>query len=177
MAGQYEFFAVTGPTAMALYTEDRPSSLWRRSDEQWEYLSLLDWSWNGVKAEEEVRFLPRVEELHPVSAQRAAELEADRQVWVRYWAHYVDEEDWRDGEPPTTVVRRRRSPERTLDESFQADDRWGPTFAILDVHEGRTSDWPYLVELNASEADALLHDLFGVTGATELWADKNKESE
>ncbi len=159
---------------MALYTEERPSSLWRRFDEQWEYLSLLDWSWKTVEAEREAWFLPRAEDLHPVSAHRAAALEADRQVFVRYWARYVDEEDWRDGEPPSTVVRRRRSPECVLDESFRRRGVWGRTLAILDVHEGRSSDWPHLVELTAKEADALLHELFGVTGATGLWAEQEQ---
>ncbi|MBF6049034.1 hypothetical protein GO001_28200 [Streptomyces sp. NRRL B-1677] len=176
MTEQYEFFVATGTTAMTSYTEERPSSLWRRSDGQWGYLSLLDWSWKIVAAEREAWLLPQAEDLHPISAQRAAELEADRQVFVRYWAHYVDEEDWREGEPPTTVVRRRCSPERVLDESFQEGDLWGRTLAILDVHEGRSSDWPHLVELSAREADVLLNELSGVTGATELWTDRNKES-
>ncbi|WKU45696.1 hypothetical protein Q3V23_17460 [Streptomyces sp. VNUA116] len=175
MAGQHEYFVGSGQTAMALYTEERPLNLWRRMDEQWEYLSLLDWVWHEVKADHEAWILHRSGDLIPVTAQRAAELEADRQACVRYWAHYVDEQDWREGEPPTTVVRRRRSPECDLDESFRRRGVWGPTLAILDVHEGRSSDWPHLVELSANEADALLHELFGVTGATGLWTDRNKE--
>ncbi|MEU1820276.1 hypothetical protein ABZ543_34630 [Streptomyces roseifaciens] len=169
MTDQFAYFVGTGPTAMTLYTEERPSSLWRRSDEQWEYLSLLDWAWRKVEAKEEAQFLFRAGDLHPVSAQRAAEIEADRQVCVRYWARYTDLQDWEEGEPPTTVVRRRRSPEDIRDESYRdAKNSWGPTDAILDVHEGRTSNWPHLVELSAKEADALLHELFGITSAIDL---------
>ncbi|WP_058041253.1 hypothetical protein [Streptomyces roseifaciens] len=169
MTDQFAYFVGTGPTAMALYTEERPSSLWRRSGEQWEYLSLYDWAWRKVEAKEEAQLLFRAGDLHPVTAQRAAEIEADRQACVRYWARYMDEEDWREGEPPTTVVRRRRSPEYMSDELYRGSKGfWGPTHVILDVHEGRTSDWPHLVELSAKEADALLHELFGVTGAVDL---------
>ncbi|MBF6047194.1 hypothetical protein GO001_18440 [Streptomyces sp. NRRL B-1677] len=129
-------------------------------------MSLLDWAWHKVEAKDEGRYLFRAGELYPVSVQRAAEIEADRQACVRYWAHYVDEEDWREGESPTMVVRRRRSPEAMRDESYRGSKGvWGPTSTILDVHEGRTSDWPHLVELSAKEADALLRELFGDTAA------------
>ncbi|MBT2384049.1 hypothetical protein [Streptomyces sp. ISL-11] len=163
MNDAYEYFVKAAPP----YTEERPSSLWRRSGEQWEYLSLFDWEWHNVK-DTTVGTPPAADSLYPVTAGRAAELEADRQPFVRYWALFVDEEDWRAGEPPTTVVRRRRSPEDRMDESFQEGDVWGPTNAVFESRDLRTSNPPYLKELGADEAEALLQELFGLTGITEL---------
>ncbi|GGY05333.1 hypothetical protein [Streptomyces hiroshimensis] len=163
MSEQYAYFV----KAAAPYTEERPSSLWRRLGEEWEYLSLLDWQWHDVK-DTTVKTAPDTGDMYPVTAERAAALEADRQVWVRYWALYVDEEDWKDGEQPTTVVRRRRSPERRVDESFQAGEVWGPTNAVFESRDLRTSNPPYLKELSADEAEELLQELFGLTGVTEL---------
>ena len=163
MNDAYEYFVKAAPP----YTQERPSSLWRRAGERWEYLSLLDWEWHGVE-EKAHKSPPPADVLHRVSAERAAALESDRQVWVRYWAHYVDTEDWTQGEAPTTVLRRRRSPEKVLDESFRAKGVWGRTQAIENSADLRTSNPPHLVELSVEEAEALLQELFGVTGATEL---------
>ncbi|MFF7726032.1 hypothetical protein [Streptomyces sp. NPDC008001] len=163
MSENYEYFVKAAPP----YTEERPSSLWRRRGEEWEFLSLHDWQWHGLE-ESTVRSAPEADELYPVTAERAAALEADRQVWLRYWAHYVDEEDWREGESPTTVVRRRRSPEGVLDESYRSKGFWGPTEAVRNAADLRTSNPPHLVELSADGAEELLQELFGVTGATEL---------
>ncbi|MEV4503651.1 hypothetical protein [Streptomyces klenkii] len=163
MSEQYEYFVKAAPP----YTEDRPSGLWRRLGEQWDYLSLLDWEWHRL-GETTVRTLPAMDTLFPVTAERAAGLEADRSAFVRYWALYVDEDDWKEGEPPTTLVRRRRSPERLLDESFQEGDVWGPTNAVEESRDLRTSNPPYLKELSADEAEELAQELFGLTGVTEL---------
>ncbi|MEH6375908.1 hypothetical protein V7793_16450 [Streptomyces sp. KLMMK] len=167
MSEQYEYFVEAVPTVDDLYSAERPSSLWRRLGEQWEYLSLVEWEWQNVK-DSGVLNPPLLESLIPVGAERAAVLEADRQVWVRYWAHYVDEQDWRDGEAPTTVVRRRRSPEHVLDESFQEGDVWGTTDAILDFYDARITNPPHLIQLSADEAEELLQEMFGLTGVTEL---------
>ncbi|MEV6668686.1 hypothetical protein [Streptomyces sp. NPDC051162] len=163
MSDQYEYFAEVSKG----YTLERPDGLWRRSGAEWEYLSLLDWQWHNVK-DTNVNYPPVAEKLHAVTAERAAALEADRQGWVRYWARYTDEEDWRTGEPPTTVVRRRPSPERVYDEAFKMDDSWGPTATVLDFFDARKSDPPHLVEISRDDAEQLLQELRGVTGATDL---------
>ncbi|WP_116212752.1 hypothetical protein [Streptomyces olivoreticuli] len=133
-------------------TPDRPDGLWRRADDTWEYLSLLDWEWHAAAE------LPVGREiLHPVTAGRALELAADRQSWVTYWAHHADEADWRAGTPPTTVVRRRRSPERIHDEAYGPDGAWEPTDAVHDFLSARPSDPPHLVEIDAAEAARLVN--------------------
>ncbi|MDT0451407.1 hypothetical protein [Streptomyces hesseae] len=149
---RYVFFAEVPPG----FTVDRPDGLWRsadetdETDETWEYLSLLDWEWHAVEK------LPvKREILHPLPAERALELAADRQSWVTYWAHHTDEPDWRAGMPPTTVVRRRRSPERVLDEAYGPDGAWEPTDAVHDFLSARPSDPPHLVEIDATEAARL----------------------
>ncbi|MEU5188504.1 hypothetical protein AB0G83_15370 [Streptomyces klenkii] len=163
MSEQYEYFVKAAPP----YTEDRPSGLWRRLGEQWDYLSLLDWEWHSV-GEAGVQSPPSPQVLYPVSAERAAVLEADRQGWVRYWARYTDLQDWEEGELPTTVVRRRQSPDRVLDEAFLVGDTWGATRSIFDFFDPRPSSPPHLVEITPDEAEGLLQELRGVTGATEL---------
>ncbi|MEW2032385.1 hypothetical protein AB0901_17925 [Streptomyces roseifaciens] len=164
MSEQYEYFA----EVPAGYTAERPDGLWRRAGEEWEYLSLLDWQWHNL-AESTVRNHPPVDELEAVTVERAAALEADRQGWARYWALYVDEEDHREGEPPTTVVRRRSSPEQELDESYRGSKGiWGPTGAVAESRDPRTSNPPYLEAVSAERAEELLQEIHGVTGATEL---------
>ncbi|MGW1072735.1 hypothetical protein [Streptomyces sp. NPDC002537] len=143
---RYEFFAEV-PQG---WTPDRPDGLWRRADGAWEYLSLLDWAWHAV---EKPPVTPDV--LHPLPAGRALELAADRQSWVTYWAHYTDEADRRAGAPPTTVVRRRRSPERVYDEAYGPDGAWEPTEAVQDFLSARPSDPPHLVEIAATDAARL----------------------
>ncbi|MBB5121365.1 hypothetical protein AF335_13495 [Streptomyces eurocidicus] len=163
MSDPYEYFVKAAPP----YTEERPSGLWRRLAGRWEYLSLLDWEWHAVSAEG-VTAPPAAEVLYPVPAERAAALEADRQGWVRYWAYYFDEAEWRDGEEPTTVVRRRRSPERIYDETFMRTNEWQPDSVVYEFFHPRGSNPPHLVEIGVDEAERLLQEIRGVTGATEL---------
>ncbi|MBF6049033.1 hypothetical protein GO001_28195 [Streptomyces sp. NRRL B-1677] len=163
MSEQYEYFAEV-PQG---YTVDRPDGLWRRSGDEWEFLSLLDWQWHNVTATN-VQTPPTSEVLRAVSGEHAAALAADRQGWVQYWAHYSSKRAWGDGRPPTTVVRRRRSPENIRDESFNTESEWGPTMAAFNAFDGRTSNPPHLVELTTDEAEQLLQEIYGVTGATEL---------
>ncbi|MEV5139490.1 hypothetical protein ACFZB6_18305 [Streptomyces syringium] len=156
-----------GLEADAPDTPGRPGALWRRLGEDWEYLSLLDWQWHAVEKHDTVN-PPKEADLQTVTGERAAELEADRQIWVRYWAHYADEADHRAGEEPTTVVRRRRSPERTYDEAFTSANVWAPTTAVFDFLDPRPSHPPHLVEIDRDEAERLLYRVRGVLGATEL---------
>ncbi|MEV6668683.1 hypothetical protein [Streptomyces sp. NPDC051162] len=163
MSEHYEYFAEV-PEG---YTLERPDGLWRRSGEEWEYLSLLDWQWHDIK-DTNVKYPPVAKILHEVTAERAAELEADRQGWVQYWSYFGDEGEWRDGEQPTTVVRRRRSPERIYDETFMRNNEWRPDSAVFEFFDARASRPPYLVEIGVDEAERLLQEIRGVTGATEL---------
>ncbi|WP_432094904.1 hypothetical protein [Streptomyces sp. bgisy100] len=163
MTVPYEYFV----TMTVGYERERPADLWRSRGDEWEYLSLLDWQWHNIR-DTNVKHPPLPEKLHPVSPERAQELEADRQGWVIYWAHYADEADWRDGEKPTTVVRRRESPERRYDESFQIDDTWGPTTVVFEYFHSRASDLPHLVEITPSEAERLVQEMSGVARTTEL---------
>ncbi|MCC3777577.1 hypothetical protein [Streptomyces sp. UNOB3_S3] len=142
----YAFFAEVPPG----FSPDRPDGLWRCAGDDWEYLSLLDWEWHAVEKPPVKR-----EILHELTAERALELAADRRPWVTYWAHYTDESDWRAGAEPTTVVRRRRSPERVLDEAYGPDGAWEPTDAVHDFLSARPSDPPHLVEIDATEAARL----------------------
>ncbi|MFF4532467.1 hypothetical protein ACFY1P_24765 [Streptomyces sp. NPDC001407] len=154
----YEYFV----KAAAPYTEERPSSLWRRSGEEWEFLSLLDWAWHTTSR------APMPGVLFPVTAERAAALEADRQGWVRYWAFYPSERRWRAGQGATTVVRRRSSPERIHDETFMRGGVWKADSAVAEFFDARQSNPPHLEELTAEGAERLLQELFGVMGATDL---------
>ncbi|WP_424892940.1 hypothetical protein [Streptomyces sp. XH2] len=164
---RYDYFVKTSPNG---YPVERPSSLWRCAagrDEEWEFLSLLDWQWHRAE-DTDVQLPPPRAALHEVTADRAEDLQADRQGWVRYWARYVDEQDWRAGEPPVSVVRRRRSPERVYDEAFKTWNEWGPTQAVHDFFDARPSNPPHLVEIDPAEAERLLDELHGAKGATEL---------
>ncbi|WP_120754785.1 hypothetical protein [Streptomyces klenkii] len=167
MSENYEYFVEAAPTVDDQYTVERPSSMWRSAGEQWEYLSLIDWSWHNVK-DTNVKYAPAREALHPVTAERAAELVGDRQGWVRYWAYHTNERTWRAGNGPTTVVRRRRSPEDLLDETFMRNDVWERDSAVFEFFDARASNPPHLIEISPDEAEQLLQELRGVTGATEL---------
>ncbi|MCD9143887.1 hypothetical protein [Streptomyces albireticuli] len=158
---RYAFFAEV-PEG---FTAERPDGLWRRAGDDWEYLSLLDWAWHPADAELPP---PPEETLREIPAERADALAADRQGWVTYWARHADENDWRAGEGPTTVVRRRRSPERLYDEAYGVRDGWAPTASVYAFLDARPSNPPHLVEIDVQEAERLLRSLRGVTGATEL---------
>ncbi|MFH8337756.1 hypothetical protein [Streptomyces sp. AM6-12] len=149
------------------YNPPRVDGLWRRRDgEAWEYLSLLDWEWHKAGDDETVKGPPTASSLERISAERAAELEADRQGWVTYWALYMDEADFRDGVAPETVVRRRSSPDRVLDEVFGAGNKWAPDPIVYEFTHSRTEH--HLEEITADEAERLLRETRGVTGATDL---------
>ncbi|MGW1072737.1 hypothetical protein [Streptomyces sp. NPDC002537] len=160
--GTYEYFVKATPP----YTEERPSSLWRRSGDEWEFLSLLDWEWHQV--ENTIKYRPMPEALFAVTAERAAELEADRQGWVQYWAYYSSERRWKSGKGPTTVVRRRRSPERIYDETFMRNNAWEPDSAVFEFFDARQTNPPHLEEITVEGAERLLQEIRGVMGATEL---------
>lgn len=147
-------------------TIDPPRALWRRAGDRWEYLSTRDWSWHEPVPGQGPS-IPPIEWLTPITPQRAAELAADRQRWVRYWAWYLDPPTSVD-ERPRSVVRRRRSPEGRLDEGFTIDNRWERTEAIIEAELPQVSDPPHLVEIDQLAAEQILREVRGVEGATEL---------
>jgi hypothetical protein len=144
-------------------TVDRPSALWRRSGDAWEYLSLIDWDWHP-KGDLP---LPHPDALVSVTAEQAANLLSDRQRFVRYWARYSSA-DPAPTELPITVYRRRRSPEHHLDEAFGRDDRWTPTTTISEAEFSGTSDPAHLVAIDAATAERMIREIAGVSGATAL---------
>jgi hypothetical protein len=146
-------------------TVERPGPLWRKSGDEWEYLSLHDWEWHPL-APTKVPQSPPDEVLVPISEQQADELARDRQRFVSYWARY-SEAAWESGGKPFTVVRRRSSPELVLDEAFGRDNKWKRTPSVVEfLHPA--FDSPNLKEIDAETAEQILRDIRGVSGATEL---------
>lgn len=162
MTDEYEYFLQPDPHG----SSRPPRALWRRLGARWEYYSLLDWSWHEVPSQGPP-WVPEPERLTAITAAQAAELEADHQRWVRYWARYLDPPTSPE-DRPLTVVRRRSSPERELDESFTVGNRWDSTQTIIDSELPQVSDQPHLVEVDHPTAEQILREVRGVEGATQL---------
>jgi hypothetical protein len=160
MSSIYQYFAELRRNGSI----DRPRGLWRKADDQWEYLSLLDWSWHPTT---ERIPPPRNEHLEAISPEQAEELSRDRQRWVTYWSlHTPLPEDPADR--PLTVVRRRESPERIFDETFGRNNEWIPTLSIRESEDPRASTPPRLKEINADTAERIISENRGISGATVL---------
>lgn len=160
MSSTWRYFAELPPGGSI----DHPRGLWRKYENRWEYLSLLDWSWHPT--DEKVP-PPEGDEIIPISPEEAEGLARDRQRWVTYWARYTplpkDEAD-----RPLTVVRRRESPERIFDETFSRDNNWIPTSTISEFEDPRASTPPRLERIDADTAEAIILENRGISGATEL---------
>jgi hypothetical protein len=161
MTGQYEYYVKVTPGQ----TVERPSSMWRRSGDDWQYLSLLDWSWHSVVPGKSP-YPPVASYLVPISKQQAEELGGDRQRFVSYWAHYSVARESRP--KPLTVLRRRRSPELVLDEAFTRDLEWSKTSSIVEFEHPAASNPPDLEEIDADTAEQILREAWGVSEATRL---------
>jgi hypothetical protein len=143
-----------------------PRALWRRRADQWEYYSLLDWSWHDPPSGKEW-WIPRPDQLRPLTPGEAAGWANDRQRWVQYWAWYLGPPLGPE-ERPRTIVRRRNSPERVLDEVFSINEEWAHTTAIVDFESvGRVSSPPHLVKTDHLTAERVLREISGIEGATE----------
>ncbi|MCQ8775077.1 hypothetical protein [Streptomyces telluris] len=148
------------------HTPERPAALWRTAGDggPWEYWSTAEWAWRPVGERRRVTAAPGREVLHPVSLQRAAQLQADRQGWAQYWVRY---EDGPEGERiPQSVIRRRRSPEEIRCEFSSRCKSWviTPILGEPDEVDGR----PGWERIPAAEADTVLERIKGRQGETEL---------
>jgi hypothetical protein len=162
VADEYEYFV---RTYRPLYTIERPGELWRRSGDAWGYWSSFNQRWQRT-GEDHVTRPPPEGSLFRVTPERAAELVADPQSWVRYWALYREDPD--KGGEPRTVVRRRISPEQLLDEIFGRDDQWFRTTALIDFESAWMESIDFLVEIDQETAESIIQRISGVSGATEL---------
>jgi hypothetical protein len=142
---------------------DRPSGLWRRRGDEYEYLSLIDWTWH---ARGDV-YLPHPDLLHPISAEQAQKLLADHQRFVKYWVlrRSPSKGDLYDD---TIVYRQIPSPESLVEEGFGRANEWVRTQDIRDFEVGGPHDVPDLEPIDAETAERLIQETRGVTGATEL---------
>lgn len=141
-------------------------SLWRRKRFGWQYLSLIDWNWHRVWPWR-VR-VPAPDDLHSITARQAADLGSDRQQWVQYWAKYRQLGDWNFDRLPLTVLRRRVSPGRQLDEIFSIEDHcWKPTKIPAHHLDPRGLEYGLLWGITSEAADEFLSNLTGSTGTIE----------
>ncbi|MFD7238774.1 hypothetical protein ACFWAT_26160 [Streptomyces syringium] len=85
---------------------------------------------------------------------------------VRFWALYSNDCTWSRGKPPRTVFRQRRTPEHQDDTEFSPSGHWTGSRAMFRSRDARDDDPPHLVEISVEDAERLLQELRGVTGAT-----------
>lgn len=162
MADKHEYFLRTAQDRTGRETE----SMWRRAGGAgtWEYFSLIDWSWHPVKPSAPAPRVPEPESLRPISAEQATALAADRPRWCLYWARYSGEPQ--PGEQPSTIIRRKPSPESLVDEVFSADNEWVPTRSVFEFYDPRPSNPPHLVEVGAEEAERIIRRRREIEGST-----------
>jgi hypothetical protein len=139
-----------------------PEELWRERGGEWEYLSLVDWQWHRHLGK---ALLPHPNTLVEVSAQQAAELQRDRQRFVRYFARYDKPAPGPDDEP-LLVYRYRRLP--TTGEVFGDENSWERTRTVSHFLNPGPNEPPFLVEIDQATAEAIIQRSRGVSGATEL---------
>lgn len=85
---------------------------------------------------------------------------------VRFWALYGGGHAWSRGKLPRTVFRQRRTPEHHDDTEFSPYGHWTGSRAMVRFRDARDDDPPHLVAISAEDAERLLQELRGVTGAT-----------
>lgn len=161
---------------------DRPSDLWRRDGERWEYFSVLEWGWfpesvsrppvvfiGTTRWEGEAPLHPEQLELREVDAARARELEADRASWVRgYWRYWSSYKKHESGRPPHGIARRVSGARGKRDQCFPgAGGRWIDTDDVLRFPDYRASDYPWLEETDRVGATRVLEDVHDLTGVLD----------
>lgn len=142
---------------------DRPSGLWRHRGDEFEYFSLIDWTWHPRGDAN----LPHPDLLIPISAEQAQTLIADRQLFARYYVQHLSPAK---GDPveETVVYRHLPSPEGIVDEGFGRDNKWIRTQTIRDFQVGGPHEVPDLEPIDAATAERLIQETRGISGATEL---------
>ncbi|MET8180112.1 hypothetical protein [Streptomyces sp. NPDC005336] len=163
MSAEYEYFL----SRFHVEAGDRVAeNLWRRhaGTGSWQFLSFWDWGWHEPTKTMRQHGVPHTESFHPVSADHAAELEKDRARWFLYWAVYRDEP--KPGAKPVNVARKRPSPESGRDEIFGRGDEWVKTTKIFDFYSPWPTDPPHLEPVEPADAERILQERRGVTGAT-----------
>lgn len=142
---------------------DHPSGIWRHRGDEFEYLSMVDWTWHP---QGDVP-LPHPDLQVPISAEQAQTLLADRQRFAKYWVMYrsLAKGDLHDD---TLVYRQFRSPERLVEEAFGHANVWVETPDIRDFEVGGPHDVPELEPIDVETAERLIHEARGISGATEL---------
>lgn len=143
---------------------ERPGSLWRRPGDDYEYLSLIDWSWHPPSDDVD---LPHPDLLISISHDQVQKLLADHQLFVKYWVLRRSPEKG-DLAEDTIVYRQIPSPENLVEEGFGRANAWVPTEDIRDFEVGGPHDVPDLEPIDAATAEHLIHQTRGITGATEL---------
>ena len=130
---------------------ERPGSLWRRRGDDYEYLSLIDWSWHPRSDEVD---LPHPDLLTSISHDQVQKLLADRQRFVKYWVLRRSTEKG-DVHEDTIVYRQIPSPENLVEEGFGRANERVPTENIRDFEAGGPHDVPDLEPIHAATAGTL----------------------
>jgi hypothetical protein len=144
-------------------TVDRPSGLWRRCGDDYECLSMVDWTWHPRGD----GYAPHPDLLVPITTEQVEVLLADRQRFTRYWVEYMSP-DKGDLYEDTLVYRQLLSPEGDIDEGFGRTNTWVPTPTIRDFQANGPHDRPDLEPIDRETAERLIQETRGISGATEL---------
>jgi len=182
MTDQYEYFvepnhsygypdtyAGRPPTPPPL---KRFRALWRGvQGGDWEYFSLLDRKWHAEGTAEHAEGLsaPKAKSEHPdwwlpIPAVEAASLAGDPNQFTRFWRTHPDS-----GDTPR-VYREFHTPELTIRSSFTKDLGWTSSSQVLnDFLSNGPHQVPDLIETTPVDADELIQQRYGVSGATQWW--------
>lgn len=173
---RYEYFVVPNYDG-GHDSPERFDELWRCRGATWEYFSLLDAGWHpegttdhlvssedGVPVEAPEAPPDSPEWRVPVTADRASGLTGDFHQFTRFWG------EGRTGDRPTRVFRQVQSPEARFQSYFGRNGRWSDKSTTLnDFLTNGPHQTPDLVELDAREAEEIIEETAGITGATEWW--------
>ena len=142
---------------------ERPSGLWRHRGDEYEYLSMVDWTWHPRG---DVR-LPHEDLRVTISVEQAQTLLDDRQRFATYWVLHRSPAKG-DRHEDTLVYRRLRSPERLLEQCFGLENTWVPTTDVRAFEAGGPHDVLDLEPIDAATAERLIRETRGISGATDL---------
>ncbi|MCF3105699.1 hypothetical protein IPZ58_29490 [Streptomyces roseoverticillatus] len=166
----------------ALDSKGGTTGLWRREGDQWEFFSALEWGWfpesykyarvyfiGTLRQEGELPAHPEELKLQEIDDERARELEADREAWIRgYWLYWHSSTDWEAGERPRAIIRKVSGARTWRDEHFPGhNDRWIDTDAVMRFPDYRSSDYPWLEKTDRAGAVRFLEEEYGLTGVVE----------